>query len=477
MVNSIAEELRGVQFGDRRLSDRAVKIAERFSAKPNLSIPAAMGDHAEMEAAYRFFDNDKVNPQAITAPHARATLERIKQVDTALLVQDTTEIDLTRPEQQVIGVGPLECESHQGLHYHPLLAFDHQGLALGTVWSKSWVRDEILTNVPRSEKEKLRRAAPIEDKESMRWLEGIRAARETAKACPQTQCICVADSEADIYELFSEPRDIGSGRELGLLIRGCQDRALSPSEEHGRILEAVRASPCCQRGTINVSRRRPKMKVKKKDPSASRDARLAEVEIRATTVTLRPPRRPDRRLPEVTINVVFVEEFDPPEGETPIRWLLLTNLPIDDVAQVELVIHFYRVRWQIEVYFRTLKSGCRIEKRYFQRVGRLLNCLALYSVVAWEILYLCRLSRQCPDLCCEVVFEPHEWKSIYMATGKKPLPAKPPTLNEIVRRIASMGGYVIRKSTQPGTQTLWIGLQRLHDFSTAWQAFGPDTRT
>ena len=132
--------------------------------------------------------------------------------------------------------------------------------------------------------------------------------------------------------------------------------------------------------------------------------------------------------------------------------------------------------WQSEVYFRTLKSGCRIESRYFKRLGRLFNCLAVYSIVAWKVLYLCRLSRECPDLDCEVVFAPSEWRSVYMAIRKKTPPTKPPTLNEIVRMIASLGGYVIRKSTRPGTQTLWLGLQRLHDLSTAWEIFGPDSR-
>jgi len=85
------------------------------------------------------------------------------------------------------------------------------------------------------------------------------------------------------------------------------------------------------------------------------------------------------------------------------------------------------------------------------------------------------LCRECPDLNCEVVFEPCEWKAVYMAIKKKEPPKTPPRLNDVIRMIASLGGYVIRKSTQPGPQTLWIGLQRTHDMSTAWNAFGPDS--
>ena len=103
-----------------------------------------------------------------------------------------------------------------------------------------------------------------------------------------------------------------------------------------------------------------------------------------------------------------------------------------------------------------------------------MNSVAVYAIIAWRIMYLCRLGRECPDLNCEVVFEPCEWKSVYMALKHTDPPSTPPRLNEIIRMIASLGGYVERKRTNPGPQTLWLGLQRVHDLSTAWNAFGPD---
>ena len=471
MAESLADEVRGAHFGDQRLTKRLAKIVGQFGDKPNLSIPASTNGRAEMEAAYRFFDNAKVTPEKIRQPHIDATYLRIQQTEVALLVQDTTELDLTRPDRQVQQAGPLECESRYGAFYHPLLAFDPNGLPLGTVWDKTWARDAIQTKVTAKEKRKQRLHTPIEQKESHRWLEGVRAAREVAGRCWQTECVCVADSEADIYELFAEPRTTAGGGELQLLVRACQDRALSDRKD--RILDAVRAAPCLYRCSVDVSRRQAKTQVETRSRRTARDARIAEVDVRATTVTLRPPYRPDRKLPEVTVNVVLVEETSAPAGQTPIQWILITTLPITTAEQVRTIVKYYCIRWQIEVYFRTLKSGCRIESRYFHRLGRLQNCLAVYSIVAWKVLYLCRLSRQCPDLDCEVVFSPSEWKSVYMAVRNAEPPVTPPTLNAMVRMVASLGGYVIRKSTQPGTQTMWIGLQRLHDLSTAWQSFGP----
>jgi hypothetical protein len=471
MLETLSESLDTANFGDKRLTNRFVTIMDRLSKKPNMSIPAAMDNRAEMEAAYRFFNNPNVSRDEIRAPHVRSTQERMRQTDVALLVQDTTQLDLTRPNQQVAGTGPLEFNSRFGVFHHPLIAFDTDGIPLGEVWTKDWTRDTIETELSPDEKRKLRKETPIEDKESIRWLEGVRAARETAKTCPTTQCICIGDSEADIYELFVEPLDLGDGRKLDLLIRGAQDRSLHDEGNH--LLETLRASPCVSEGTVSINSRTPKVKVTERKRNVQRDARIATVVIRAMTVTFNPPPRPDRKLPEITLNVVLVEEPNPPEGQQPIQWILVTTLPINTVDQIQLIVKYYSIRWQIEVYFKTLKSGCRIEERYFERIGPLLNCVAVYAIVAWKILYLCRLSKECPDLDCEVVFEPNEWKAVYMVVRRKEPPPTPPTLNEMVRMVASLGGYVMRTKTQPGTQTLWFGLQRLHDLALAWNAFGP----
>ena len=189
-------------------------------------------------------------------------------------------------------------------------------------------------------------------------------------------------------------------------------------------------------------------------------------------MTLRPPWRPDRTLSPVPVNVVSVRELDPPEDDVPIEWLLMTTLPVDEVEQVRQVIQYYTVRWMIEVLFRTLKSGCRVERRRFEHIDRLLPCLAIYLVIAWRTLFACRLARSCPDIDCEAVFEPSEWQSVWMAVHRQPPPQTPPRLEDMVRLIAQLGGYVNRRDP-PGPQTLWLGLQRMRDLAWAWDSFGP----
>lgn len=343
MVDLLIDEVRGADFGDERLNNRLVRIGERFGQSPNLSIPAATTSRAEMEAAYRFFNNDKVSSQKILEPHSARTLERMASQSVVVLVQDTTEIDLTRPSQPVKGAGPMDSESRCGEFFHPLKAFSFEGIPLGIVWHKLWARDSIETEATPAEKNRKRKETPIEDKESIRWIEGFRAARKAAAECPQTTSICVSDSESDIYELLSAPSsepaaalEENPSRAVQILVRACQDR----STETGCMLELVRKERCPFKNTLHLSSRTAKTKAAKGRRKVSRDSRTAEVEIRAARVTLKPPWRFDRTLPSLSINVVLVEEQNPLEGTEAVQWVLLTTLPIDTLEQVQQIIEY-----------------------------------------------------------------------------------------------------------------------------------------
>jgi hypothetical protein len=128
----------------------------------------------------------------------------------------------------------------------------------------------------------------------------------------------------------------------------------------------------------------------------------------------------------------------------------------------------------VEVFFRTLKSGGRAEERRFEQIDRQLRCLAVYLIVAWRTLYVCRLGRAGPEMSCEALFEPAEWRSVYRVVQNESPPDRPPPLSDLVRMIAQLGGYVSRpRSEPPGPQTIWLGLQRMQDFARCWELFGP----
>jgi hypothetical protein len=466
------EESAGAHFGDERLDDRMAILLSELGNRPVLSIPAACGGRAEMKAAYRFFDNDKVTFEKVIEPHIAQTKERMAAQDTVLLVQDTTEADVTRPEQQVEGAGELDG-ARRGVLLHPMHAFAPDGIPLGTVWAEVLNRTDGVSHASASEKSRERKQTPIEEKESLRWVTGLRAAREVAQEMPQVQCICIADSEADIYEVFAEPR---GEHPVHWLIRACQDRAtIGESGKHLR--DHVLAAPALYEVKLSIRGRSAKTAAEDRARRQNRETRQATVEVRAATVTLRPPSRPDRKLPPVTANVVLVHESDPPAGETPVEWILVTTLPIDTLEQVRTIVEYYCVRWCIEILFRTLKSGCRIERRRFEHIDRVLPCLGLYLIVAWRTLFVCRMGRSCPDVDCEAVFEPSEWKAVWVAVNRKQPPKNPPRLGEMVHLIASLGGYIEQRNSEPGPQTVWIGLQRMYDLAWAWEAFGPDARS
>ena len=159
--------------------------------------------------------------------------------------------------------------------------------------------------------------------------------------------------------------------------------------------------------------------------------------------------------------------------DDPIEWLLLTTMPVNCLEDAAEKLAWYTLRWQIEVYHRTLKSGCRLDNRQLGSAQSLKACIAIDLVVAWRIFYLAKLGREVPDVPCSVFFEEAEWKALVSFVSQTPTPPhEPPSLREAIRMVASLGGFLGRKSDgEPGTQTLWLGLQRLDDITVAFRLF------
>lgn len=481
LASWVSEEMKSVDLGDKRLNERMGQILGQLGGHPTTSIPAACGGCAETVAAYRFFDNEKVSFENVLHPHIEATYERMSQQPVVILAQDTTEIDLTRPSEQVVGAGPLDDGVRFGAFLHPLMGFTPDGTPLGTAYAETWVRDDAPAE-PKTKVEQAyqRKHTPIEEKESMRWVETLVQAQTAAEHAPETQFICVADSEADIYELLQESQK--EPQTFDWIVRACQNRALREDKEQGKaasnhLRERVLTTDALFTQTIKIRGRKEKISCRTHGRQQPRESRTAEVEVRAAHVTLRAPWRHDRKLCDVAVNAVLVSEVSPPKEDIPVEWLLLTNLPIGNVEQVRTVIQYYMVRWMIEVFFRTLKSGCRVEDRRFEHIDRWMNYLALCLIVTWRTLMVCRLGREFPDINCEVVFEASEWKSVYHVVRNEPPPKQPPSLQEMTRMVAQLGGYVNRsRPDEPGPQTVWIGLQRAHDIACCWRSFGPEAR-
>ena len=465
----IEAETKGADFGDERLNRRFELLLDRLSDKPSVSIPAACHGLAETTAAYRFFDSDRTDAAKVLKPHHDATVERIRAHDVVIVAQDTTEVELVR-QQEKVG-GPLNDESRWGLYVHPLLAMTPQRVPLGLVTATIWSRDPEEFAKSQAEKRRARKAKPIEEKESHRWLAGYRSACVLAIETPATTVVAVSDSEGDIYECLQA----GVDGEAEYIVRGCQDRALL-EEEHPALLQTLACKTALGKMKVRVSKRQASTgdERKRKQP---REGRIARLTIRAAKVLLRAPMRPGLKLPDIYVHAILAKEENPPTGEEPIEWLLLTSLPIETFAEATKVLDYYCCRWEIEIYFRVLKSGCKIEELQLERQDRFEVCLALYLIVAWRVLHVLMLGRECPKMSCDAVLSEAEWKSVYVIVTGKAAPATPPMLGVMVKMIAELGGYLNRKHDgPPGPQATWIGLQRVRDFAIAWAAFGPRDR-
>src|SRR5262249_13197567 len=145
--------------------------------------------------------------------------------------QDTTELDLTRPHEVLAGAGPLNDRTRVGFDNHVSLALTPEHLVLGVVDAQVWARDAAAFDKDAAQRRAERRAKPIEDKESRRWVEGYRAACQVAQAAPQTHIISLADSDGDGYESIWEAQAVASPPKASWIIRACQNRALIPSGE------------------------------------------------------------------------------------------------------------------------------------------------------------------------------------------------------------------------------------------------------
>lgn len=444
------EEFGEVAFKDERLRKRLFIIARDLYDRPQASIPQACQSRAKTKGAYRFFEHSQSTMDKILASHYEATLNRISKEKVVLVVQDTTSLNYSaHPATE--GLGPIgsKREGVVGLVVHDSMAFNLEGTPLGLLDVQCWARD------PEDfQKRHLRYELPIEEKESHKWLKGFQKVAEAKKRCPGTTLVSVGDREADIYELFQLALSDPCGAHL--LVRAERDRLLADGQGH--LWEKMAREPVGGIQVVSVPRQ------------GKRAARQARLEVRFGRVRLKPPKRKPE-LVELSVWAIVAEEIDAPEGVEPLKWMLLTTMEVDHLEQATEKLSWYAGRWGIEVYHRTLKSGCKVEQRQLGSADRIEACLAIDMVVAWRIFHLTKLGRETPEVPCTVFFEEAEWKALYCYIRQDPTPPdKPPTLREAIRMVASLGGFLGRKSDgEPGTKSLWLGLQRLDDIAATWK--------
>ncbi|MDB5867811.1 MAG: transposase [Polaromonas sp.] len=423
-------EFETIDLGDERRNKRAIRLVERLSAQPTASVPQACGDWADTMAAYRFFDNEEVDWRAILGAHTDCAKARMAAHEVVLCIQDTTELDFNG--QEASGLGPLSYEAQRGMYAHPTYAVSTSREPLGVLDAWMWAREA---------KDKDGRRPGI--KESVRWVDGYERLAEMVAGLPGTRLVYLADREADIMALMRRAAALDTP--VDWLVRSKHNRTLSGGDKLWS--SVMQGEPLGEIRFVMASRK-------------GQRAREVVQQVWAQTLEL-----PDGKGRFVRASRIVAREMEPPEGEKPIEWRLLTNLPVLSLQQAAQMIDWYRARWEIEMFFHVLKNGCRVEALQLGSIEKIERALVLYMIVAWRIARLMRLGRSCPDLDAQLMFEPDEWKAAYILNRQK-LPATPPTLNEVVRLVARLGGFLARKGDgEPGVKTIWLGMQRILDFA------------
>lgn len=443
----IEEEMRDLKLADARLTRRAKQLMASFSEQPAKSIPEATESWAATKGAYRFLASQRVEEEKIRQAHYRVTRERVGGQARVLAIQDTTDLNYAG-KQVAEELGHLSNQHAQGLRMHSTLAVSEAGVPLGLIDQQTWSREGESKG-----KAQARRKKDTAEKESQRWLTAVQAAEQLVPE--DTEIVHVADREGDIYALLAVERQARSH----LLIRMTHNRRVEHEQRY--VWEAIRQAPIAGEISVQVTQQ------------ANRAARLARVAVRFLTLTIRPPHQ--RAGPGVQMQFILAEEQDAPAGVDPILWLLATDLPITGLEDALQCISYYSLRWLIERFHFVLKSGCRIENLSLQTPDRLLRALAIYSIVAWRLLWLTYEARQAPDQPCTVVLKTHEWQALYCTIHQTPIPpSEPPSLYQAVVWIARLGGFLARKGDGfPGPKTIWQGLRRLDDIADTWLLLHP----
>jgi hypothetical protein len=356
-------------------------------------------------------------------------------------------------------LGPINNKDNKaiGLILHDTLAFTDEGTPLGVLDAQCWARD------PDDKGKSERRAElPIEQKESVKWLRSYRKVAEIQKLCPDTMLVSIGDRESDIYELFLEAAQHPDGPQL--LVRADKSRNRITMEDE-YLWEFMAGLDLAGNMRIHIPH------------SGSRKPRDAELEVRFAEVELKPPKR--IKGPSLRVWAVYALEVNFDESvKEPIEWMLYTTVAVTSFQDAVQRIEWYSGRWGIEVYHRTLKSGCRIRDRQLETADRLETCLGLDMVVAWRIYYLTMLGRETPMAPCTVFFNDIEWKALYCYANKTPIvPDEPPTIGEAIKMLARIGGHLGNIIYRPvGPQILWRALLRLEAAAEVYALLRPEER-
>lgn len=433
------------ELGDKRRTNRLMQVAERVASNPSGSLPDQLDNWGDLKAAYRLLDRDEVTFEAIARPHWEVTRQKAR--GRTLVLGDTTEINFGR-FREIDGVGPTGNGTGKGFLLHNAMMVDSEtkeilGIAGQTIHHRK-KKSKSAKRLNAAQRLKTKRESEV-------WGTVI---KDIGPPSESTEYIHVYDRGADNFEVYCHLLQ----QRAGWVIRASKmSRYVLVGEGDERMALEDFMPQLKRLGNYTLSLR----------SRGKQEAREAEIEVRVGKVKIPRPRHVSpwvRRLeqPPIAMNVIEVVEINAPKGVTPIRWVLLTSLPVNTFADAWTVIEYYEQRWLIEEYHKALKTGCRTESRQLKTGGRLEALVGLTSVVAVRLLQLKSFARTKPDVPAQRVV-PLIWLQMLKLASKGLRRVHDMTVGQFYRAVAKLGGFLGRKHDgQPGWITIWRGWEKLN---------------
>jgi len=378
-----------------------------------------------------------------------------------LVLHDTTEFCFRREQPELIGnvairagrknlIGGPQFYTTCGILMHSSLVITTEGLPLGISAIKFWTRKEFKgTNALKKKINPTR--VPIEEKESVRWLDNIK--QTTALLGDPARCIHIGDRESDIYELFSTAHDVGTH----FLVRTCVDR-LAGDGQH-TISQEMETVDVKANHLITVLDRKGRPE-------------QAVLELRYRRIRVLPPIGKQNRYPELRLTVIYAQEVETPTGRDRIDWKLITDLPVSTPLQAIEKLEWYASRWKIETFHKIVKSGCKAEESKLRTADRLVNLIAVFCILSWRIFWMTMLKRSTSAAPVSIAFTETECKLLdHLVPDRTKTPSKHKSMSDYIIKLARLGGYLARASDPPpGNIVMWRGLSRLTDIVIGFEA-------
>lgn len=461
LLSPVSEEFNLVDLGDSRRKARLARIADKVADSPDSSLPKTMGNPSELEGTYRFFRNPEIEPEQVLDAHIGCTVRRATEAGKVLVIHDTTEFGFGgegRKDLRRISDG-----KKKGFLSHFSLCVGLDGQPLGSLGHYSWGREP-----ERKGHRSQQRSQYDPDRESLRWAEAIHRTGELLY--DKAEVIHVADRESDCMELMADLIEHGHR----FVFRLAHDRRLDPDRrriEVPMLFETLATAPLRLEREVAISERKASQLKRKTKRFPVRKMRRATLEVRAQPLQISPGNGAPSHLPDgLFLNFVEVSEPNPPEGEEPILWRLVTTEPIDTVEQVAAVVDMYRCRWIIEEFFKAIKSGCSYQELQLETAHALLVALSVYVPVAWRMLLMRWLDRHKPNEPATAVLSTTQVQVLKAVRQKdrKPLP-NTPTVHDALMAIAAIGGHLTQNGP-PGWMILSRGFAKLITMEIGWVA-------